>query len=123
MKTGLQKSNRKLILTRIETWATPGVPDLLVCDEKGNFHFIELKTTSTNSVRLSAHQVAWFTTHSNSSSWIFVYSKNTIYIYKPRQAIFLFEKGLNFPPFAKFEKPFSWDNIFNLITPIQSDIK
>jgi len=30
----------------------PGVPDVVLCDESGNFHFVELKATMTNAVDL-----------------------------------------------------------------------
>ena len=35
MRTALKKSSRKISSTRLETWATPGIPDVLLCDENG----------------------------------------------------------------------------------------
>ena len=36
MKRGMKDSKRNFQATRLETWATPGVPDVVLLDEKGN---------------------------------------------------------------------------------------
>lgn len=43
MKQSLEKVNRKIETTRIENWSVPGVPDVLCCNEHGDFSFLELK--------------------------------------------------------------------------------
>lgn len=107
---------------------SPGVPDLLLCDEQGSFHFIELKATTSNSVRLSAHQVAWLKNHYDTSSWILVKQqkpqeqKHVLFLYQAEEAINLQKKGLKHFPHGRFESPVSWDLIFSLISPINSDI-
>jgi Holliday junction resolvase len=58
--------------TRIETWATPGVPDVDICDERGLFHKVELKVADGNKVELRPHQVAYLTRHQHASVWILV---------------------------------------------------
>ena len=68
----VKKSSRKISSTRLETWATPGIPDVLLCDEKGKFHFVELKATAGNAVDLRPHQVAWLSNHKNASVWVLV---------------------------------------------------
>ncbi len=118
LKAGLKRSKRTLRLTRVETWVSPGVPDLLVCDEQGLFHFIELKTTTSNAVRLSAHQVAWLTLHSNASSWILVGQPHVLHLYHAKDAINLQKHGLKEKSVQSFNKPFSWQIVFNLISPI-----
>ena len=35
---------------------TLGLPDLLICDDKHNFHFVELKYVKFNAVNLSPQQ-------------------------------------------------------------------
>ena len=120
MKTGIKKTKRNLILTRLETWATPGIPDLIICDENGKFHFIELKYTATKAVQISPHQVAWLSKHKHSSSWIFIKrdfcKENTsfIIIYKAEDAIDLKLQGLKKPPFYCEEEPFDWHEILSL---------
>ena len=61
-------------LTRLESWATPGVPDVLCCAEDGSFSFMELKVMHGKSkkVALSPHQVAWQTRHGHSNSFVVV---------------------------------------------------
>jgi len=56
----------------LETWLTAGIPDLLVCDDQGRFHLIELKVTRGNTVDLRPHQVAFLNTHSHASTWILI---------------------------------------------------
>ena len=51
--------------TRIENRHGGGVPDVHVCVEGFSF-WIELKTTKTNRVNVSAHQVAWNFAYSQS---------------------------------------------------------
>ena len=118
------KSRRKWHLTRIENWIGQGIPDLLVCDEVGKFHFIELKFCKANAVNLSPHQVAWLTRHLRSSSWILVKRqakadvKATLHLYSASQAITLAEDGLKTPSIGSFDHPFDWDKVFDLISPI-----
>lgn len=123
-KTKLKKSKRTLKLTRVETWVSPGVPDLLICDEKGLFHFVELKVTGTNVVRLSAHQTSWLTLHKNSSSWILVRQHrirekhSSVFVYHAKNAVELSEQGLKVKPKLFLHGVFDWELIFNLMCPI-----
>ena len=50
----------------------PGVPDVVLCDERGYFHFVELKATAGNAVDLRPHQVAWLSNHGHGSVWVLV---------------------------------------------------
>src|SRR5210317_917450 len=77
MKTALTKSSRKITATRLETWAMPGVPDVLLCDEDGDFHFVELKATGGKAVELRPHQDAWLSNHAHASAWVLVLKKKT----------------------------------------------
>ena len=118
------KSRRNWNLTRIENWIGQGIPDLLVCDEAGKFHFIELKFCKANAVNLSPHQVAWLTRHRTSCSWVLVKRqakadvKATLHLYSASQAITLAEDGLKTPSVESFDHPFDWDKVFCLISPI-----
>ena len=104
LKSAIKRSKRNLVLTRIENWAGQGIPDLLICDEKGLFHFIELKFVKANAVNLSPHQVAWLTRHKHSSSWVLIKKQNNptttpeLYLYKATQAINLKMNGLKTEP-------------------------
>ena len=71
IRDGAKKLDRKLVLTRLETWLTAGIPDLLVCDEQGGLHLIELKVTKGNTVDLRPHQ-GLPNIHSHASTWVLV---------------------------------------------------
>jgi len=124
LKQAAKKQKRKLVLTRLETWATAGVPDLLICDDRGLLHMVELKFSSGNVVRLSPHQVSWLTQHKHSSSWVLVKkqskkdSKPYIFLYKADSAISLSQNGLKTKPFYTSQYPLDWNVIFNLISPL-----
>ena len=124
MKSELTKSPRKLTATRLETWATPGVPDVLLCDESGGFHFIELKATKGNAVELRPHQVAWLSQHRHASVWVLtlkMITKNNpacLFLHHGRDAMDLKMQGLKVDAVLKTEEPFDWESVFQLIVPI-----
>ncbi len=123
MKTALKKSSRRISSTRLETWATPGIPDVLLCDEKGNFHFVELKATSGKAVDLRPHQVAWLSNHKNASVWVLVKKLQTknepeqIFLFHGRDAVDLKLEGLKVEPVIHQKENFDWNSIFSLICP------
>ena len=124
LRAASKRSKRKLILTRIENWASQGIPDLLICDETGKFHFVELKFVKANAVNLSPHQVAWHIRHKHSSCWTIIKKQNkpdsdpVIFLYHAEQAMELKANGLKTEPKLYQEKKFVWDDVFDLICPI-----
>jgi len=123
MKTGISKTSRKLKTTRLETWALPGVPDVLLCDEAGNFHFVELKVTGGKAVDLRPHQVAWLSNHSHASTWVLVLKKETktmpqrICLYPASAAMDLKMEGLAVEPLYEETETVNWEAILGLICP------
>jgi len=120
LKVGAKKLNRKLRYTRLESWCTLGVPDLLVADEFGKFGMVELKYTTGNTVGLRPHQVAWLTKHSNTSSWILVKqskkSDDTLFVFKASDALALKTGGLkSVNPVYSCKSPFDWQKVFSTI--------
>ena len=124
MKTGMKRTGRDIKATRLETWAMPGVPDVVLLDEFGHFHFVELKATAGNAVDLRPHQVAWLTTHSHASVWVLVRKLQTktksqmIYLYHGKDAMDLKMEGLKVAPVYWSDGDFDWDKIMSLISPI-----
>ena len=124
LKSNLKNLKRQLHLTRVETWVSPGVPDLLICDEKGLFHFLELKVTGSNVVRLSAHQISWLTLHKKSSSWVLIRQQkprskiSSVYLYHAEDVLSLSKQGLKSNPRLHFEYKVDWVKLFDLICPI-----
>ena len=123
MKEATQRSNRKILLTRIENSIGAGIPDVLLCDEQGTFHFVELKATAGNAVDLRPHQVAWLSTHKNASVWVLVKKLKTknapeqIFLFHGRDSMDLKLEGLKVEPVIHQKEKFDWEDIFRLICP------
>lgn len=72
MKDALKRAG--WIATRLETWALPGVPDVLLADPQGRLALVELKVTLTRRINLSPHQAAFLSTYGRRGApvWILV---------------------------------------------------
>ena len=118
---GLQKSKRKIETTRLESWAIPGVPDVLLCSESGVFSFIELKVAKSGvgKLNLSPHQCAWLSRHSCGPAFIVVRDRSLdIRVFPASAAVDLRMDGLAaVPPLAVFEEPYDWESFFRLTSP------
>ena len=55
----IKKNTPKIQWTRLESWASFGVPDLIGYHDSCGFFMVELKYTTTNKVRFSPHQILW----------------------------------------------------------------
>ena len=103
---------------KIDTFATRGIPDLLIRDPENNWQFVELKVTQTRKVRLSPHQVSFFTRNKDTRSWVMVLDKSeSIFLYKASQILDLQKEGLNEQPLGGFwEQPYvDWESVFNAL--------
>ena len=119
LRAAAKKERPDLTFDRIENWIGQGIPDLLICDRKGLYHFVELKFCRANAVNLRPHQISWLTRHRHSSAWILIKQKrDKIHLYHACQAIHLKANGLKLCPQYKCSFPFDWDKIFRLICPI-----
>ena len=87
--------------TRIENRFGGGIPDVHVCAEGLPF-WIELKTTKTNRVNVSAHQVAWNFAYSQSGGVSFflvaALSSTNLYLFDGVHGRGLAEHGLKSGP-------------------------
>ena len=105
-------------LTRLESWASLGVPDVLGCDEQGRFFLIELKSVTGNAVRLSPHQISFLTTHQHAPVYCLVHQTHrngeSLYLYPGAAAIDLAQDGLATEPLLRLDKERSspWDDLF-----------
>ena len=122
LKEQLKKSNLFNSWTRLETWAMPGVPDLLLCDKSGKFHFVELKSITGKAVNLSPHQVSWQNKHSIASSWILIYKnatqtkKESFHLYHAKQAVELSFDGLDVKAvYSSRNGAVDWKRLFELL--------
>lgn len=126
MKSGMKRTGRDIKATRLETWAMPGVPDVVLCDERGLFHFVELKATAGNAVDLRPHQVAWLSNHGHGSVWVLVKKLKTknqpeqLYLYRGADAVDLKMEGLKVNPHYHITNKIDWNEVFSLICPTTS---
>lgn len=63
----VKKNITEISFTRLESWASAGVPDLLCYNKNGKFFTIELKVTKGNSIRFSPHQISFHIKHPKNS--------------------------------------------------------
>ena len=59
----VKKNITEISFTRLESWASAGVPDLLCYNKSGNFFTIELKVTKGDFPRFSPHQISFHVRH------------------------------------------------------------
>jgi hypothetical protein len=67
----IKKNTPKISWTRLESWSSFGVPDLLGYNESCGFFMVELKVSTRNKITLSPHQKLFHITHPK-RSFIFV---------------------------------------------------
>ena len=117
----LKRSERKIETTRLESWAIPGVADVLLCSEGGVFSFLELKVSesTTGKLGLSPHQCAWLSRHSGGPAFIVVRDSSlAISVYAASAAVDLRMDGLAaVEALAVFEEPYDWPEFFRLTSP------
>jgi len=123
IRNGLNGSGRKIETTRLESWAIPGVPDVLLCSEGGVFSFLELKATrrGAGKIRLSPHQCAWLSRHSGGPCFIVVRDGSLdISVFPASAAVDLRMDGLAaVEALAVFEEPYDWEAFFRLTSPVK----
>lgn len=63
----VKKNIKQISFTRLESWASAGVPDLLCYNKKGTFFTIELKVEKRKKLTFSPHQIAFHIKHPNNT--------------------------------------------------------
>ena len=117
----MSKSHPKWYPTRLESTASLGLPDVMLCNEHG-FHLIELKQCSGNTVRLSPHQISFMMKHRAASVWIWIRlskGKDThIYSFAGGQAMDVAAHGLRTTPVVLLKNPRGddWNILFDTLT-------
>tara|TARA_R110002020_G_scaffold414614_1_gene624098 strand:- start:916 stop:1260 length:345 start_codon:yes stop_codon:yes gene_type:complete len=108
--------HRNIETTRLESWATPGVPDVVCCNEKGQFTFLELKVVKKNKCNLSPHQIAWLSRHAHSNSFIVaLHSDLAISVFRGGDSVNLCVGGVDsVQAVGIFKEPYEWKAFWNL---------
>ena len=60
----LKKNTPNILWSRLETWVTFGLPDLIGYHNSSGFFMVELKIQTGNKIRFSPHQILFHTTRS-----------------------------------------------------------
>ena len=63
----VKKNISGISFTRLESWASAGVPDLLCYNKNNKFFTIELKVSKRNFMIFSPHQIAFHVRHPKNS--------------------------------------------------------
>ena len=63
----VKKNIKQISFTRLESWASAGVPDLLCYNKKGKFFTIELKVEKRKKLIFSPHQISFHIRHPNNT--------------------------------------------------------
>jgi Holliday junction resolvase len=105
--------------TRIESWSSPGVPDVNGCASFGEF-WIELKVAKNNKIALSPHQISWLISRCRIGGRAFVLTregrKDPLFLFSGFQARELATSSiLEIEPMVKIEAPYDWDILLNRI--------
>ena len=120
---GLNKTQRNIETTRLESWAIRGIPDVLLCSESGVFSFLELKVTKgrADKLSLSTHQCSWLSRLSNGPCFIVVRDGSLdIRVFAGSDAVDLRMDGLAaVSPLSVFEEPYDWESFFQLTCPVK----
>ena len=101
----LKKNTPEIRWSRIESWAVPGIPDLLGYNDSCGFFTVELKVTTTKKVKFSPHQILFHTTHTK-RNFILVEqapkgSPRSIKLYRSSSILGLLEDYREVPPVAQ----------------------
>ena len=120
LKKALRDNFPDWSVTRLESRATLGVPDVLILDSGGKWHMVELKTTASMRVDLTPHQVAFLTKHARGSCWIAVKltsaSGHEVFLYKGDQAVEVKLEGLRATPTKHFSNPVNYRAVLTYLT-------
>ena len=105
--------------TRIESWSSPGVPDVNCCASFGEF-WIELKVTKSNRILLSPHQIAWHTLRSRHGGRSYSLTreavKDPVFLFSGRFAKQLADAKISeIEPMVKIMYMYDWEKLMAVI--------
>jgi hypothetical protein len=97
---------------RIESWSSPGVPDVNGCAEFGEF-WIELKIIKNKRIVLSPHQIAWHVTRSRHQGRSYILAREAartpLILFYGKQAKDLVDLKMGeIPPICEIPHPYDW---------------
>ena len=108
---------KDFLLTRIESIATPGVPDVLLVSKKsGNQAWVELKIIRGRKPKFGTEQVGWILRHSNLGVGVYILARkdDTIFLWPGTKVMEIIDKGTDVEC-EKWSRPFDWPAISKLL--------
>ena len=105
--------------TRIESWSSPGDPDVNCCASFGEF-WIELKVTKSNRIALSPHQIGWHLIRSRLGGRSYILTreaaKDPLYLFSGRFVRELSENKINqIEPMVEIPYQYDWEKLMTVI--------
>ena len=114
----LKKNTPQIQWTRLESWASFGVPDLLGYNDKCGFFIVELKVASGNKISFSPHQKLFhYTRTKRNFILVQIPSLKCIKLYKSSSLPGLLVDHRETPSLAMND----WDHIQRLLLESSSD--
>ena len=97
---------------RVESWASPGVPDVNGCSDFGEF-WIELKVIKNNRIKLSPHQIAWHTLRTRAGGRSYILAREAartpLILFSGKQVKDLADLKMDeIPPICEISHPYDW---------------
>ena len=100
--------------TRIESWASQGVPDCNGC-YRGKEFWIELKVSRSNRISLSPFQISWHLArnHVNGVTFILISDpgRRLLELYEGSKVRELRDIGRRVTPLLKLSSPYDWSKL------------
>lgn len=104
----VKRNLKDISFTRLESWASAGVPDLLCYNKNHVFFTIELKVTRSNKIGFSPHQIAFHMKHpTNTFILLKAHGPSGIKLYEGSKILGLMRSG----PGAAAPVAESWSEI------------
>lgn len=108
------------IPTRIESWASQGIPDVLICLDSGRLIMLELKIAKKTAVEISPHQAAFAASHSHAPVACLIYRQpaggtNGLLAYRGEGVANIRVEGLSEPPEGQWHEPIEWESVFTYL--------
>ena len=105
--------------TRIESWSSPGVPDVNCCASFGEF-WIELKVTKSNRIALAPHQIAWHFKRSRYGGRSYILTREAardpLYLFSGRFVRELSDNKIHqIEPMVKIPHQYDWEKLMTVI--------
>ena len=105
---------KHMLLTRIESVASPGVPDVFwAAHDGGKCGWIELKVVRGRKMSFGQEQVAWIKRHSDLGLNVHVLARkdDTLFLWKGTDIAEVVTNGIETEAKEKWHRPFTWKSV------------